>query len=109
MIPLTGKEKKSYSEQKFCYICKKELCCDDKKCYKVRDHCHYTKKYRGAAHNIYNLRYKILKEIPEVFHNGSDYDCHFIIKKLVEEYEEHTLNESRREVHNIFYTTQKRT
>ena len=54
---------------------------------KVRDHCHYTGKYRNAPHNICNLRYKIPKEIPIVFHNGSTYDYHFIIKKLVKEFE----------------------
>ena len=58
-----------------------------KKKYKVRDHCNYTGKYRGAAHNICNLRYKIPKEIPIVFHNGSTYDYHFIIKELVKEFE----------------------
>ena len=29
--------------------------------HKVRNHCHYTRKYRGAAHNICNLRYKTPK------------------------------------------------
>ena len=53
----------------------------------MRDHCHYTGKYRGAVHNICNLRYKIPKEIPIVFHNGSTYDYHFIIKELVKEFE----------------------
>ena len=43
-------------------------------------------KYRGAAHNICNLRYKIPKEIPVVFHNGSTHDYHFIIKELVKEF-----------------------
>ena len=38
-------------------------------------------------HNICNLRYKIPKEIPIVFHNGSAYDYHFIIKELVKEFE----------------------
>ena len=38
--------------------------------YKVRDHCHYTKKLWGAAHNICNLRYNVPKKIPIVFHNG---------------------------------------
>ena len=33
-----------------------------------------TEKYRDAAHNICNLRYKTLKEIPVVFYNGSKYD-----------------------------------
>ena len=40
---------------------------------KDKDHCHCTGKYRGAAHDICNLRYKIPKEIPVVFHNGSTY------------------------------------
>ena len=41
-------------------------------------------KYRGAAQNICNLRYKTPKEIPVVFHNGYKYDYHFIIKELAE-------------------------
>ena len=45
-------------------------------------------KYRGAAHNICNLRYKIHKEIPVVFDNSSTYDYHFIIKELVKEFED---------------------
>ena len=87
MIPLTKKEEENYNNQKVCYICKKEFDKSDKKHHKVRDHCHYTGKYRGAAHNICNLRYKIPKEIPTVFHNGSTYDYHFIIKELVKEFE----------------------
>ena len=82
MIPLTKKEEKNYNNQKVCYICKKEFDTSDKK-HKVRDHCHYSSKYRGAAHNICNLRYKISKEDSVVFHNGSTYDYHFIIKELV--------------------------
>ena len=35
---------------------------DNKKYYKVRNHCHYTGKYRGTAHNICNLRYKTQKQ-----------------------------------------------
>ena len=54
---------------------------------KVRDHDHYTEKYRGAAHSICNLCYKIPKEIPVVFHNGSTYDYHFIIRQLAKESE----------------------
>ena len=80
MIPLTTEEKICYNKQAICYICKKEFNNSDKKQQKVKDHCHYTGKYRGAAHNICNLRYKVPKEIPVVFHNSSTYDCHFIIK-----------------------------
>ena len=96
MIPLTKEEEENYNNQKVCYICKKEFNTSDKtesssfeckKHYKVRDHCHYTGKYRGVAHNICNLRYKIPNEIPIIFHNGSTYDYHFIIKELVKEFE----------------------
>ena len=75
--------------QKLCYIYKRGFSTDDenKKYHKVRDHCHYTGKYRGAAHDICNLRYKTAKEIPVVFHNGSMYDYHFIMKELAEEFE----------------------
>ena len=83
MIPLTTEEKIDHNKQKICYICKKEFNNNEKKNYKVRDHCHYTGEYRGAAHNICNLRYKVPKEIPIVFHNGSIYDYHFIIKEFV--------------------------
>ena len=72
MIPLTTEEKIYHNKQKICYICEKESNNNDKKNYKVRDH--YTGKYRGAAHNICNLRYKIPEEIPIMFHNGSIYD-----------------------------------
>ena len=83
------KEEKKHNKQEVCHICKKGFSTDDrnKKYHKVRDHCHYTGKYRGSAHDICNLRYKIPKEIPVVFHNGSTYDYHFIIKELAEEFE----------------------
>ena len=89
MIPPTKKEEKNHNKQKVCHICRKEFNTDDsdKKYHKGRDHCHYTGKYRGAAHDICNLRYKIPKEIPVVFHNGSTYDYRFIIKSLTEEFE----------------------
>ena len=87
MIPLTAEEKVYHNKQNICYICKTEFNNNDKKNYKVRDHCYYKGKYRGAAHNICNLRYKVAKEIPIVFHNGSTDDYHFIIKELVKEFE----------------------
>ena len=43
-----------------------------KKYHKVRDHDHYTGKFRDAAHNFCNLRYKTQKEIPIISHNGSN-------------------------------------
>ena len=43
-------------------------------------------KYRGFANTICNLKYSIPKKIPLVFHNGSNYDYHFIIKELAKEF-----------------------
>ena len=54
-----------------------------KKRRKVEDHCHYTGKFRGAAHSNCNLKYKVLKDIPIIIHNASYY-THFIINKLAE-------------------------
>ena len=83
MIPLTTKEKIYHNKQEICYVCKKEFNNNDKKNYKVRDHCHYMGKYRGAAHNICNLRYKVPKEIPIALLMITN----FIIKELVKEFE----------------------
>ena len=54
----------------------------DKKYHKVRDHL----EYRGAAQNICNLKYNAPKQIPIAFHNGSNYDYHFIIKEFAKEF-----------------------
>ena len=92
MMPLTDEEKGSYENKKVCYICEKIFCTDEenekrfKKLQKVRGHCHYTGKYRGAPYSNSNLKYGTTKKIPVVFHNGSIYDYHFIIKQLVREF-----------------------
>ena len=49
---------------------------------KVRDHCHFTGKYRGAAHNKCNLQFKKPKFTPVIFHNLSGYDMHLFVKNL---------------------------
>ena len=92
MILLTNKEINLYESQKRCHICKGKFCYDKNKkseydlYHKVRDHCHYTRKFRGVAQNICNLRYKAPRKIPIVFQNGSTYDYHFIIKQLAENF-----------------------
>ena len=92
MIALTDAEKAQYNSQKVCFLCKKEFCCDktNKKEYKllckVRDHYHFTGRYRGAAHNKCNLKQKVPKFVPLVFHNGSTYDNHFISKQLAKDF-----------------------
>ena len=104
MIPLTKEEEDNYNKENICHICKKEFNND-----KVRDHCHFTGKYRGAAHNTCNLRYKIPKNIPVIFHNGSTYDYHFIIKELACEFDGNfeCLGGKHRKIYKFFCPYQK--
>ena len=80
MEPLTDKQWKEYNITKKCHICLKPVNLKDPK---VRDHCHYTGKYRGPAHRSCNLNYKVPSYIPVVFHNLSGYDAHLFIKEMV--------------------------
>ena len=73
----TEEDRKRFNKESECWICKEPLNID-----KVRDHCHYTGRYRGAAHNRCNLKYRKPKFIPVVFHNLSGYDSHLFIKNL---------------------------
>ena len=50
MILLTNKEINFYEKQTICHICKEKFC-NVKNKKKVRDYCHYTEKFRGAAHS----------------------------------------------------------
>ena len=66
MIPLTKEENTSYKKQEACHICEEKFCMDkDDENYKnrrkVKDHCYYTGKFRGAAHSKCNLNYKVQK------------------------------------------------
>ena len=74
MLPLTKEELKLNQDAKVCYICGKNILktfAKDNNYRKVRDHCHYTGKYIGAAHSICNivLAFNVPNEIPVVFHN----------------------------------------
>ena len=87
MTSLTDEENKNNERSNHCHICIAEFIHDKenekyRKYCKVKDHCHYTGKYRDAAHSKCNLQYKVPKQIPGVFHNGSKYDYHFIINEL---------------------------
>ena len=90
IIPLTHEENNFYKEQEAFHIYKEKFCTDkDDKNFvnkrKVKDHCHYTGKFRGAAHNKCNLNYKVPKEIPLIIHNAT-YDTHFMINQLAIEF-----------------------
>ena len=62
-LKITNQEQDSFNKAEFCYICKKALHRD-----KVRDHCHFTGKYRGAAHNSCNLQCRKPMILPVIYH-----------------------------------------
>jgi len=62
-----------------CWICRKDLEEGD---VRVRDHCHFTGKYRGAAHHKCNALFRKSKCVPVFFHNLSGYDAHLFVKTL---------------------------
>ena len=75
---ITAEEEEEFKQASDCWICGKKLNLEDR----VRDHCHFTGRYRGAAHNQCNLKYSKPNNISVFFHNLSGYDSHLFIKKL---------------------------
>ena len=74
---LSPEEETSFNEAIYCSICEKKLEED-----RVRDHCHITGQYRGAAHKSCNLNCRLPKIIPVIFHNLQNYDAHLFIRKI---------------------------
>ena len=74
---LTKEEQLSFKNAKYCHICGGELEKD-----RVRDHCHFTGNYRGAAHNKCNLNCRKPRVLLVIFHNLQGYDAHLFIKQL---------------------------
>ncbi|XP_067211792.1 uncharacterized protein [Linepithema humile] len=84
MADLTREESEEFRSAVTCHVCEKPLTADDTR---VRDHCHLTGRYRGAAHSSCNLNYIDSDVIPVIFHNLSGYDAHFIIKDVANAFE----------------------
>ena len=70
---MTNEDEEIYNNLHICWICKQELNTD-----KVKDHCHVTGKFRGAAYN----KLRIPRKLPIIFNNLQRYDGHIIFKKL---------------------------
>ena len=77
-MKITEEEQEQFNQASNCWICGQLLNLEDR----VRDHCHFTGRYRGAAHNRCNLKYCKPNNISVFFHNLSGYDSHLFIKKL---------------------------
>ncbi|CAB4018912.1 Gastrula zinc finger [Paramuricea clavata] len=74
---ITPKQEFQFQTARNCSICGNDLGED-----RVRDHDHVTGMYRGAAHNICNLKYRITWKVPVVFHNLRGYDSHLIMQEI---------------------------
>ena len=74
---MTSEDKEIYNNSHIRWICKQELDMD-----KVRDHCHVTGKFRGAAHNKCNKNLRLPRKLPIIFHNLQGYYGHIIFKEL---------------------------
>ena len=96
-LEMTDEDEESFQRAQQCHICKKPFGIDEDgvrnvggknikkvkiKNVKVRDHCHVTGKYRGAAHVSCNLNFQLTNKIPVVFHNLKGYDSHFIMQEI---------------------------
>jgi hypothetical protein len=76
-MKMSGSDWQAFKKTINCHICNKELGKD-----RVRDHCHVTGKFRGAAHNDCNINYKFTGRIPVIFHNLRGYDSHVIMQAI---------------------------
>ena len=72
---IMNEEEEQIQSSNTCWICEKLIDNDDEK---VRDHCHVTGKFRGAAHWSCNINLQLTKKVPVIFHNLSGYDNHLI-------------------------------
>ena len=86
MKNLTHEQFDNFINSDVCHICNKPFNLEPNEQgiieMKVRDHCHMSGDFRGAAHPTCNLNYQIPKNIPLIIHNSKGYDSHFIIKYL---------------------------
>ena len=76
---MSDEEEHSFQQSNSCCICKKIMNDDDEK---VRDHCHITSKFRGAANWDCNINFHLMKRILVIFHNLRGYDSHLIFSVL---------------------------
>ena len=76
---MSAEEEEKFQLANSCWICNTLFDVGDEK---VRDHCHITGKYRGAAHFSCNANLKLSKKVPVKFHTLRGYDNHLIIKEV---------------------------
>ena len=84
MKKLTPEQQHEFMHASECYCCQEKFSGQERQ--KVRDHCHITGEYRGAACSPCNLNaLNIIAKshmIPAIFHNLKGYNIHHIMKNL---------------------------
>ena len=78
-LVMTEEGEHLFQQSNNCWICKRLIGNDDEK---VRDHCHFTSKLRGAAHWDCKINFQLNKKVPVIFHNLKVYDSHLIFSEL---------------------------
>ena len=81
-MTITPNQQRKFQKATICWICQGKFDKNDKKLKPVRDHCHFTGKYRGPAHNKCNLQFRKPKFTPVFFHNLAGYDAHLFVRNL---------------------------
>ena len=76
---MSAEEEEKFQLANSYWICNKLFDDGDKN---VRDYCHVTGKFRGAAHFSCNANCKLIKKVPVIFYNLRSYDSHLIIKEI---------------------------
>ena len=71
---MSKKEEHLFQKSNNFWICKKLIDNDEEK---VRDHCHVTGEFRGAAHWNCNINFQLTKKVPVIFHNLRGHDSQF--------------------------------
>ncbi len=77
---MTPEDQKIFENSKICSICAKPFGTQEK----VRDHDHYTGKFRGAAHKGCNIQMRKTYKVPIFLHNFRGYDAHIIVMAMSE-------------------------
>jgi len=80
MLPLTNEQNENHKNAQVCYLCKKSFNILNPK---VKDHCHVSGFYIGAAHSLCNIQRRQKRFLPVVFHNLRKYDMHHIMKHAI--------------------------
>ena len=76
---MSEEEEYLFQQRNNCWISEKIINDEDAK---VKDHCHVTGKFGGAAHWSCNINFQLTKRTPVIFHNLKGYDSHLIVSVL---------------------------